>query len=55
MGFLRISKSVKELGEARKLRGVYVCTVRLARPYKDVAHDISARFGRFVRLEKKRL
>jgi hypothetical protein len=52
MGYLRISKSIKDLGEIRSDRGVYICTVRLAKPFKDVAHDIASRFGRFVQLRK---
>lgn len=52
MGYLKISKSIKDLGEVRETRGVYICTVRLAKPFKDVAYDISSRFGRFVQLRK---
>ena len=52
LGFLRISKSIKAMGEIRQARGVYVCTVRLAKPFKTVSADISARFGRFVQLRK---
>lgn len=53
LGFLRIARLVSSIGEIRKARGVYVCTVRLSRPYKDVADQISARFGRFVQLRKE--
>ena len=52
MGYLRISKSIKDLSDIREARGVYVCTIKLSKPFKDVAHDISARFGRFVQLRK---
>lgn len=53
LGYLKISKSVSNMGEIRKTRGVYVCTVRLSHPYKDVSAQISARFGRFVQLRKE--
>lgn len=53
LGFLKISKSIKDHGDVRESRGAYVCTVRLARPYKDVSYDISARFGRFVQIRKE--
>lgn len=52
MGYLKISKSIKDIGDVRQTRGVYVCTVKLAKPFKEVADDISARFGRFVQLRK---
>jgi len=52
MGYLRISKSIKDMGEVRQTRGVYVCTVKLTKPFKEVADQLSARFGRFVQLRK---
>jgi hypothetical protein len=52
MGYLRISKSIKDMGEVRQARGVYVCTVKLTKPFKEVADQLSARFGRFVQLRK---
>ena len=53
LGFLKISKSIKDLGEVRRTRGAYVCTIRLSRPISEVAHNISARFGRFVQIRKE--
>lgn len=52
MGYLRISKSIKDMGEVRQARGVYVCTVKLTKPFKEVADQLTARFGRFVQLRK---
>ena len=52
LGYLQISKSIKSMGEIREARGVYVCTVRLARGFKEVSDDLSSRFGRFVQLRK---
>lgn len=52
LGFLRISRQIKDMGETRRARGVYVCTVKLTKPFKDVADTISAKFGRFVQLRK---
>jgi hypothetical protein len=52
LGFLRISKQIKDMGEIRRARGVYVSTIRLSKPFKEVADTISARFGRFVQLRK---
>lgn len=52
LGYLRISKSITDMSEIRKARGVYVSTVKLARNYGDVAADIQSRFGRFVQLRK---
>lgn len=52
MGYLRISKSIKDMSEVRQARGVYVCTVKLTKPFKEVADQLSARFGRFVQLRK---
>lgn len=50
LGYLRISKSIKDMGEIRQARGVYVIPVALVKSFKDVQHDLSARFGRFVQL-----
>jgi len=52
LGFLRISKQISDMGETRQTRGVYVATVRLTKPFKEVADTISARFGRFVQLRR---
>ena len=52
LGFLKISKLIKDSGEFRTARGVHVITVRLAKPYNQVAELVSARFGRFVQLRK---
>ena len=52
LGFLRVSKQIKDMGEIRQARGVYVLTVRLSKPFEDVANTISAKFGRFVQLRK---
>lgn len=52
LGFLRISRQISDMGEIRQARGVYVATVKLTKPFKDVADTISARFGRFVQLRK---
>lgn len=52
LGFLRISKQIKDMSEIRRARGVYVSTVRLTKPYKEVSGTISARFGRFIQLRK---
>lgn len=52
LGFLRISKQIKDMGEIRRARGVYVITVRLTKPFKDVSDTISSRFARFVQLRK---
>lgn len=52
IGYLRISKSIKDMSEVRQARGVYVCTVKLTKPFKEVADQITARFGRFVQLRR---
>jgi hypothetical protein len=52
MGYLRISKSIKDMGDVRQARGVYVCTVSLTKPFKEVADQLSARFGKFIQLRK---
>lgn len=52
LGFLRISKQIIDMGEIRRARGVYVCTVKLAKPFKEVSGAISAKFGQFVQLRK---
>lgn len=52
LGFLRISKQIIDMGEIRRARGVYVCTVKLAKPLKEVSDIISAKFGQFVQLRK---
>jgi hypothetical protein len=52
LGFLRISKQISDMGETRQARGVYVATVRLTKPFKEVADTISARFGHFVQLRR---
>lgn len=52
LGYLRISKSIKDYGEIRKRRGVYVADVRLALPFDEVAKDISSRFGRYAQIRR---
>lgn len=52
LGYLRLSKSISDMGEIRFARGVYVTTIRLSRPLKDVSSDISSRFGKFVQIRK---
>jgi len=52
LGFLRISKQISDMSEIRQARGVYVSTVRLKKPFKEVADTISAHFGRFVQLRR---
>lgn len=52
LGYLRISKSIKDMGEIRQARGVYLAPVALSKPFADVQHDISARFGRFIQLRR---
>ena len=52
LGYLKISRSIKDMGDIRQERGVYVVTVRLSKPFDAVSKDISARFGRFVQLRK---
>jgi len=52
LGFLRISKQISAMGEIRQARGVYVATVRLSKPFKEVSDSIAARFGRFVQLRR---
>ena len=52
IGYLRISKSIKDMGDVRQTRGVYVCTINLTKPFKEVADQLSARFGKFIQLRK---
>jgi len=52
LGYLRIKKILKDMGEIRQARGVYVVTVNLKSPFKEIADDLSARFGRFVQLRR---
>jgi len=52
LGYLRISKSILDMSEIRKARGVYVSTIKLAKPYNKVSADIKSRFGRFLQLRK---
>lgn len=52
LGYLRIKKILKDMGEIRQARGVYVVTVKLKSPFKEIADDLSARFGRFVQLRR---
>lgn len=52
LGFLKIKKIISDTEEIRKARGVYVVTVKLKSPFKEVSDELSARFGRFVQLRR---
>jgi hypothetical protein len=52
LGYLRISKSINDMGEIRQARGVYLIPVSLKKPFGDVQNDLSARFGRFIQLRR---
>jgi hypothetical protein len=50
LGYLRISKSINDMGDVRQARGVHLVTVSLTKPFNSVQSDLSARFGRFLQL-----
>lgn len=50
LGYLRISKSIDDMGDVRQARGVHLVTVSLIKPFNSVQSDLSARFGRFLQL-----
>ena len=52
LGYLRISKSIKDYGEIRERRGVYVVDVKLTKPFNDVSQDLKSRFGHFVQIRR---
>ena len=52
LGYLRLKKLISDMAEIRQARGVYVCTVKLKGPFKEVADTLSARYGRFVQLRR---
>ena len=53
LGYLRLRKSISDMSEIRQAGSAYVCTVKIVKPFDEIARDISARFGRFVRLRKE--
>jgi hypothetical protein len=53
LGHLRIFKALKDMGDIRQERGVYICTLRLSKPFDVVSKSIRDRFGRFVQIRKK--
>lgn len=52
LGYLRISKSIKDYGEIRERRGAYVVDVKLTKPFNDVSQDLKARFGHFAQIRR---
>lgn len=52
LGYLRISKSIKDYSEIRERRGAYVVDVKLTKPFNDVSQDIKARFGNFAQIRR---
>jgi hypothetical protein len=52
LGFLKIKKVISDMEEIRHARGVYVITVKLKSPFKEISDELSARFGRFVQLRR---
>lgn len=52
LGYLKIFKALKDMGEIRNERGVYICTLRLSKPFDVVSKSIRDRFGRFVQIRR---